>query len=103
MENIPSQFTRGKYYRNFSSITSDGNGDGNKNNSISMCHITKENIINDFKKNYNLTESGGSPQHIFLCYKNFFLKKNPKPSPFLSLKPNNHLFKSDHNNMQAPT
>jgi hypothetical protein len=101
MENIPSQFTRRKYYRNFSSITSDGNGDGNKNNSINMCHITKENIINDFKKNYNLTESGGSPQHIFLSYKNL-KKKNPKPSPFLSLKPNNHLFKSDHNNMQAP-
>jgi hypothetical protein len=82
MENIPSQFTRGKYYRNFSSITSDGNGDGNKNNSISMCHITKENIVNDFKKNYNWTESGGSPQHIFLSYKNLKKKKTQNPLLF---------------------
>jgi hypothetical protein len=59
----------------------DGNGDGNKNNSISMCHITKENIVNDFKKNYNWTESGGSPQHIFLSYKNL-KKKKPKTLSF---------------------
>ena len=80
MENIPSQFTRGKYYRNFSSITSDGNGDGNKNNSISMCQITKKNIINDFKKNYNLTESEALHNTFSSPIKTF--KNKPKTLSF---------------------